>query len=85
LSTSLIREPFQLQYQIPSHAFLHTFDQFSLKFAQYDATSNKWTILPNDTVQEYDSKQKKVVCKVSRPEPIAYIQDKCFDYPYVSW
>jgi len=43
-------------YQIPKYVFLHTFDQSTLKFAQYDFSLNKWTALPADTVIEYDSK-----------------------------
>ena len=85
LQTSLIKEPFQLQYQIPPKVFLHTFDQNNLQFAQYDFSLNKWTTLPNDTVQEWDPIEKKVVLKVARPEPIAYIQSRCLDYPYVAW
>lgn len=65
--------------------FLPTFDQSTLQFAQYDFSANKWTTLPYDTVQEYDPVEKKVVLRVARPEPIAYIQSRCLDYPYVAW
>lgn len=41
--------------------------------------------LPADTVIEYDAKDKKAVCRIFRPEPIAYIQERCTDYPYVAW
>jgi len=56
-----------------------------LKLAQYDASSGRWAPLPNDTVIEYDPKDKKAICRIYRPEPIAYIQDRCTDYPYVAW
>jgi hypothetical protein len=84
-SPNLIKEPFNVMYQIPSYVFLHTHDQASLKLAQYDTTSGKWAALPSDTIIEYDSKDKKVTCRIYRPEPIAYIQDRCTDYPYVAW
>ena len=56
-----------------------------MKLAQYDASSGRWSPLPNDTVIEYDPKDKKAICRIYRPEPIAYIQDRCTDYPYVAW
>lgn len=65
--------------------FLHTFDQASLKLAQFDTNTSKWLPLPPDTLIEYDPKDKKATCRVYRPEPIAYIQDRCTDYPYVAW
>jgi len=72
-------------YQIPPHIFLGTFDQTSLRFAQYDVASNKWNLLPNDTVVEYDPADKKTTCRIHKPEPIAYIQNICTDFPYVAW
>jgi hypothetical protein len=72
-------------YQIPKYVFLSTFDQNTLKFAQYDFATAKWSPLSSDTVVEYDAKDKKAVCRIYRPEPIAYIQDRCTDYPYISW
>jgi hypothetical protein len=51
LQTSLIKEPFQLQYKLPQNVFLQTFDQNNLQFAQYDFSTVKWGTLPNDTVQ----------------------------------
>lgn len=55
LQTALIREPFQLMYQIHEGVFLGTFKQEMLQFAQYDIAQQKWNVLPNDTVQEYDA------------------------------
>ena len=72
-------------YQIPSSVFLHTHDQHTLRFAQYDMSTGKWTQLPNDTVVEFDSKEKKATCRLYRPEPIAYIQPRTTDYPYIAW
>ena len=72
-------------YQIPKYVFLHTFDQSSLKLAQYDTSTSKWAPLPPDTIIEYEPKEKKATCRIYRPEPIAYIQDRCTDYPYVAW
>lgn len=43
-------------YQIPKYVFLHTFNQNSLRFAQFDLTANKWLPLPSDTVIEFDDK-----------------------------
>ena len=37
-------------YQIPKYVFLHTFDQSSLKLAQYDTNTSKWAPLPPDTI-----------------------------------
>lgn len=54
LPTALIKEPFNVTYQIPKYVFLHTFDQSSLRLAQYDAAAGKWAMLPTDTVIEYD-------------------------------
>ena len=73
-----------MTYQIPKYVFLHTFDQSSLKLAQYDSSTNRWAPLPQDTVLEYDAKDKKAICRIYRPEPIAYIQDRCTDFPYVA-
>jgi len=84
-SPNLIKEPFNVQYQIPSYVFLHTFDQSSLKLAQYDSSCNKWAPLPPDTIIEYDQKDKKATCRIYKPEPIAYIQDRVTDFPYVAW
>ena len=72
-------------YQIPSYVFLSTYDQHSLRFAQYDPTTSKWNPLPNDTVVEYDAKEKKATCKLYRPDPIAFIQARITDYPYIAW
>lgn len=74
-----------MAYQVPKNIFLHTYDPSTLRFAQYDFSNSKWSALPGDTVVEYDAKEKKVVCRIFRPEPIAYIQDRCTDYPYISW
>jgi len=49
-SPNLIKEPFNIMYQIPSYVFLHTFDQSSLKLAQYDTNTSKWVPLPSDTI-----------------------------------
>ena len=65
--------------------FLHTFDQSSLKLAQYDSNTSKWAPLPPDTIIEYDPKDKKATCRIYKPEPIAYIQDRITDFPYVAW
>lgn len=54
LSPNIIKEPFNVMYQIPKHIFLQTFDQSSLRFAQYDASIGKWSTLPADTVIQYD-------------------------------
>jgi len=67
LSANIIKEPFNITYQIPKYVFLHTFDQYTLKLAQYDASSGRWGPLPNDTVIEYDPKDKKAICRIYRP------------------
>ncbi len=85
LPTALIKEPFNVTYQIPKYVFLHTFDQSTLRFAQFDATTGKWGLLPADTVIEYDPVDKKATCRIFRPEPIAYVQDRTTDFPYVAW
>jgi hypothetical protein len=54
-------------YQIPKNVFLHTFDQSSIKFAQFDASTGKWAPLPADTVTEYDEKEKRAICRLYRP------------------
>ena len=84
-SPNLIKEPFNVMYQIPKYVFLHTFDQSSIQFAQFDSNTSKWCTLPIDTLIEYDPKDKKATCRVYKPEPIAYIQDRCTDFPYVAW
>ena len=84
-SPNLIKEPFNIMYQIPHYVFLHTFDQSSLKLAQFDSNNGKWAPLPPDTIIEYDSKDKKATCRIYKPEPIAYIQDRTTDYPYIAW
>ena len=85
LPTNVIKEPFNVMYQIPQYVFLHTYDQTTLRFAQYDFASNKWTPLPLDTVVEYDAKEKKATCRLYRPDPIAFIQERTIDYPYIAW
>lgn len=85
LPTNLIKEPFNVTYQIPKYVFLHTFDQSTLRFAQFDFATNRWAMLPSDTVIEYDPTDKKATCRIFRPEPIAYVQERCTDYPYVAW
>lgn len=72
-------------YQIPKYVFLHTWDQSSIKLAQYDSNTGKWAHLPPDTLIEYDPTDKKATCRIYKPEPIAYIQDRCTDYPYIAW
>lgn len=49
-SPNMIKEPFNLTYQIPNYVFLHTFDQSSIKLAQYDTNTSKWMPLPSDTL-----------------------------------
>ena len=56
-----------------------------MKIAQFDVASGRWNILPNDCILEYIEAEKKVICKVSKPEPIAFVENKCADYPYVAW
>ena len=72
-------------YQIPKYVFLEPVSMKEMKIAQYDVAAEKWCLLPNDTVVEYDVAQKRVVCKISRPEPIAYVQSRNADFPYVAW
>ncbi len=72
-------------YQIPSYVFLSPIEKNNIKIAQFDVASQRWAVLPNDTVVEYELPEKRVTCKVSKPEPIAYVQDRCADYPYVAW
>jgi hypothetical protein len=85
LPTSAIKEPFKLMYEIPSYVFLVPYTKATLKLAQYDMAASKWTILPNDSISEYLEQEKRVICRVSRPEPIALVENKCADYPYVAW
>ena len=81
----MIKEPFKLTYEIPSYVFLTPYTKATLKIAQYDVAAGHWNILPNDAISEYMEQEKKVICKVSRPEPVAFIENKCADYPYVAW
>lgn len=50
MQTAMIKEPFNVMYQIPKYVFLRCFEQTTLKFAQYDVANSKWVMLPNDTV-----------------------------------
>ena len=53
LQSNVIKEPFQVMYQIPKYVFLSPIDKNNIKIAQYDANVQKWTLLPSDTVVEY--------------------------------
>lgn len=57
----------------------------TIKIAQYDATTGRWSVLPNDNITEYMEQEKRVICRVSKPEPVALVENKCADYPYVAW
>ena len=37
-------------YQIPKYVFLDPIDRNDIKIAQYDLGTERWVILPNDTV-----------------------------------
>ena len=72
-------------YEIPPYVFLAPYNKNNIKMAQYDVTAGKWNILPNDSILEYLEAERRVNCKVSKPEPVALVENKCADYPYVAW
>lgn len=39
-SPNIIKEAFNVMYQIPKYVFLHTFDQNTIKLAQFDTTKS---------------------------------------------
>lgn len=47
LPTAVVKEPFQVRYEIPKHVFLTPMTKKTLRIAQYDFSTSKWTALPN--------------------------------------
>ena len=61
------------------------YSKSTIKLAQYDTTINKWTIIPNENIIEYQEQQKRVIFRASKPEPVSFIENRCADYPYHAW
>ena len=72
-------------YEIPSYVFMVPYSKTTIKIAQYDSTAGKWSIMPNQFITDYMEQEKRIVCKVSRPDPVAFVEYKCADYPYIAW
>lgn len=62
--------------------YLRTIDKNTIRVAGWDGS--KWAILPAETIK-YDAVGKSLEFQVSRPGSVAYVQDRCTDYPYQSW
>jgi hypothetical protein len=61
------------------------YSKSNIKIGQYDVASQRWTILNNESITDYIEPEKRVICKISKPEPIALVEKKCSDYPYIAW
>lgn len=61
------------------------YNKTNIKIGQYDVSSRKWTILNNENITDYIEHEKRVICRISKPEPIALVENKCADYPYIAW
>jgi hypothetical protein len=72
-------------YEIPKYVFMVPYTKANIKIGQYDASTNKWAVLHNDNITDYLEHEKKVICRISKPEPIAFVENKCADYPYLAW
>lgn len=77
------KEMFTVAYQLPEYVYLRAIDKTSIKIAGWDGT--KWAILPLLEPVKVDSTTKTLEFQVSRPGSVAYVQDRCTDFPYVSW
>lgn len=56
LQPSVIKESFKVMYEIPKYVFMAPYkngNKSELKIAQFDLTTQKWNILPNDSIMEY--------------------------------
>lgn len=82
ITSSGQKEPFTITYQLPDYVYLKTIDKNTIRVAGWDGA--KWAILPAETIK-YDAVGKSLEFQVSRPGSVAYVQDRCTDYPYVSW
>jgi hypothetical protein len=77
------KEMFTVAYQLPEYVYLRAIDKTSIKIAGWDGT--KWSILPANEPVKVDSTTKSFEFQVGRPGSVAYVQDRCTDFPYASW
>lgn len=77
------KEMFTIVYQLPEYAYLKAIDKTNIKIAGWDGT--KWSILPMNEPVKVDSTAKSFEFQIGRPGSVAYVQDRCTDFPYISW
>lgn len=72
-------------YEIPKYVFMVPYSKNTIKLGQFDASTGKWFLIPNEQITDYIENQKKVIFKIPKPEPVAFVENKCADYPYIAW
>jgi hypothetical protein len=74
---------FTITYQLPEYVYLRAIDKTNIKIASWDGT--KWSLLNANEPVKMDSVNKSFEFQIGKPGSVAYVQDRCTDFPYVSW
>lgn len=78
---------FSVTYQLPSYVYLKHVNRYNMKVATLDA-NGKWvdTFISETPIFDHLKKgEKSLRFNVSKQGPIAYVQPRCFDFPYKSF
>ncbi|KAL4485735.1 hypothetical protein ABPG72_010997 [Tetrahymena utriculariae] len=76
-------QPVKVSYTLPPYLLIYPNDHH--RVVVYDSQQQKWTseYIVDDV--KYEADKKLLYFSTIRLAPCAYVQEKCTDYPYVSW
>jgi hypothetical protein len=78
---------FSVTYQLPAYVYLKHVNRYNMKIATLDA-SGRWvdTFISETPIFDHLKKgEKSLRFNVSKQGPIAYVQPRCFDFPFKSF
>lgn len=74
--------PLQVLIKLPEYVFIGEDD--NLKVALWDTKANEWTVEGIEEVK-LDASKLYLEFRTTRLAPLAFVIDRCIDYPYTSW
>eukprot|EP00826_Nyctotherus_ovalis_P052259 TRINITY_DN6602_c0_g1_i23.p2 TRINITY_DN6602_c0_g1~~TRINITY_DN6602_c0_g1_i23.p2 ORF type:complete len:256 (+),score=25.65 TRINITY_DN6602_c0_g1_i23:101-868(+) len=74
--------PLQVLIKLPNYVFVGEED--TLKVALWDSKVNEWTTEGIEEVK-LDAAKLHLEFRTTRLAPLAFVVDRCIDYPYTSW
>ncbi len=75
-------DPLDITYTLPDYVFLR--EQDPVRVGVWDEAEKEWSIELIDKL-EYDKTNRLLTFNTMKLAPIAFLQSRCTDYPYVNW